>query len=78
MKNEFSNALEKCTKLLNTERYKRTIGDVEQEAANEAATRQKKKIKKEEEEEQKKLYKLILDCNALTVDIDATIVFIHN
>ena len=78
VKNEFSNALEKCTKLLNTERYKRTIGDVEQEAANEAATRQKKKIKKEEEEEQKNLYKLILDCNALTVDIDDTIVFIHN
>ena len=77
MKNEFSNALEKCTTLLNTERYKRTIGDVEREAANETATRQKKKIKKEEEE-QKNLYKLILDCNALTVDIDDTIVFIHN
>ena len=66
------NALEKCTKLLNTERYKRTVGEV---------TLKKEDSKDEEEEAENNttnLYALILDCNALTVDIDDTIVFVHN
>jgi len=66
------NALEKCTKLLNTERYKRTVGEV---------TLKKKEDSKDEEEAKNNntnLYALILDCNALTVDIDDTIVFVHN
>ena len=65
------NALEKCTKLLNTERYKRTVGEV---------TLKKEDSKDEEEAKNNNtnLYALILDCNALTVDIDDTIVFVHN
>ena len=39
--NNFSNALEKCTKLLSADRYARTVGAVEREIA---------KIKKEEKE----------------------------
>ena len=46
VKNEFSNALEKCTTLLNTERYKRTIGDVEREAASKPQHVKRKKLRK--------------------------------
>jgi len=80
--NNFSNALEKCTKLLSADRYARTVGAVEREIAKikkeEKETTTRGEEDEEEEEKNKDLYKLILDCNALTVDIDDTIVFIHN
>ena len=80
--NNFSNALEKCTKLLSADRYARTVGAVEREIAKikkeEKETTTKREEDEDEEEKNKDLYKLILDCNALTVDIDDTIVFIHN
>ena len=83
--NNFSNALEKCTKLLSADRYARTVGAVEREIAKikkeekETTTTTTTRGEDEDEEEKNKdLYKLILDCNALTVDIDDTIVFIHN
>jgi U4/U6 small nuclear ribonucleoprotein PRP31 len=82
--NNFSNALEKCTKLLSADRYARTVGAVEREIAKikkeekETTTRGEEDEDEDEEEKNKDLYKLILDCNALTVDIDDTIVFIHN
>ena len=80
--NNFSNALEKCTKLLSADRYARTVGAVEREIAKikkeEKETTTRGEEDEDEEEKNKDLYKLILDCNALTVDIDDTIVFIHN
>jgi U4/U6 small nuclear ribonucleoprotein PRP31 len=80
--NNFSNALEKCTKLLSADRYARTVGAVEREIAKikkeEKETTTRREEDEDEEEKNKDLYKLILDCNALTVDIDDTIVFIHN
>jgi U4/U6 small nuclear ribonucleoprotein PRP31 len=80
--NNFSNALEKCTKLLSADRYARTVGAVEREIAKikkeEKETTTTRGEDEDEEEKNKDLYKLILDCNALTVDIDDTIVFIHN
>jgi U4/U6 small nuclear ribonucleoprotein PRP31 len=82
--NTNNNALEKCSALLNTERYKRIVQAVRvDEDENNVENNVENNNEKEEEEEEEEyitseLYKLVLDCNALTVDIDDQIVHVHN